>query len=225
MKDGEGVAAMYSRLALITNEIAGLGSEEMIDRIIIKKILRALDGKYDTVCTLIQMMPNYKNLKPTEVNGRIVAHEMSLKDKEELHNKSSGAYKASCEAPTSSSEKQNFNEELSLMVKNFNKFYKSRSKDRSSKSRSYNDKRSSSRERNCYNCGRPGHYSNECTAPYKRREDSPKRRSKREESPSRERRSRDDRYERRYSRRSKDSERKEKIIKELHKTKTSSSCW
>src|SRR4051812_41562335 len=47
-------------------------------------------------------------------------------------------------------------------------------------------------------------------APYKRREDSPKRRSKREESPSRERRSRDDRYERRYSRRSKDSKRKEK---------------
>src|SRR4051812_35345342 len=80
------------------------------------------------------------------------------------------------------------------MVKNFKKFYKSRSKDRSPKSRSYNDKRSSSRERNCYNYGRPGHYSNECTAPYKRREDSPKRRSKREESPSRERRSRDDRY-------------------------------
>ena len=31
------------------------------------------------------------------------------------------------------------------MVKNFNRFYKSRSKERSSKSRSYNDKRSSSR--------------------------------------------------------------------------------
>ena len=31
MKDGEGVAKMYSRLALITNEIAGLGSEEMTD--------------------------------------------------------------------------------------------------------------------------------------------------------------------------------------------------
>ena len=121
----------------------------MTDRFIIKKILRALDGKYDTVCTLIQMMPNYKDLKPTEVIGRIVAHEMSLKDKEELHNKSSSAYKASCEAPTSSSEKQTFNEELSLMVKNFNKFYKSRSKERSSKSRSYNDKRSSSREQNC----------------------------------------------------------------------------
>ena len=45
-----------------------------------------------------------------------IAHEMSLKDKEELHNKSSGAYKASCEVPTSSSEKQTFNEELSLMV-------------------------------------------------------------------------------------------------------------
>ena len=75
------------------------GGVEMIDKFIIKKILRALDGKYDAVCTLIQMMPNYKDLKPTEVIGRIVAHEMSLKDKEELHNKSSGAYKASCEAP------------------------------------------------------------------------------------------------------------------------------
>src|SRR5215216_973340 len=179
MKDGEGVAEMYSRLALITNEIAGLGSEEMTDKFIIKKILRALDGKYDTVCTFIQMMPNYKDLEPTEVIGRIVAHEMSLKDKEELHNKSSGAYKASCDAPASSSEKQAFNEELSLMVKNFNKFYKNRSKERSSKSRSYKDKRSSSRERNCYNCGIPGHYSNECIAPYKRREDSTERRTKR----------------------------------------------
>ena len=56
----------------------------MTDKFIIKKILRALDGKYDNVCTLIQMMPNNKDLKPTEVIGRIVAHEMSLKDKEEL---------------------------------------------------------------------------------------------------------------------------------------------
>ena len=54
MKDGEGVAEMYSRLALITNEIARLGSAKMTDRFIIKKILRALDGKYDTMCTLIK---------------------------------------------------------------------------------------------------------------------------------------------------------------------------
>ena len=65
MKDGDGVAEMYSRLALITNEIVGLGSEEMTNRFIIKKILRALDGKYNTVCTLIQMIPNYKDVKPT----------------------------------------------------------------------------------------------------------------------------------------------------------------
>ena len=50
------LVGIYSRLALITNEIAGLGSEEMIDRFIIKKILRALDGKYDTMCSLIQLI-------------------------------------------------------------------------------------------------------------------------------------------------------------------------
>ena len=212
MKDGEGVAEMYSRLALITNEIAGLGSEEMTDKFIIKKILRALDGKYDTVCTLIQMMPNYKDLKPTEVIGRIVAHEMSLKDKEELHNKSSGAYKASSDAPTTSSDKLVSNEEISLMVKNFNKFYKNRGKERSSNSR-YNENRSSSHDRVCYNCGRPRHFSNECTAPPKKRDESPRRKSRRDESPRRERRSREDRYERRPSRRSKDSERRDKSTK------------
>ena len=37
MKDGEGVAEMYSRLALITNEIAGLGSEEMTDKFISRR--------------------------------------------------------------------------------------------------------------------------------------------------------------------------------------------
>ena len=110
------------------------------------------------------------------------------------------------------------------MVKNFNKFYMSRSKVRSSKSRSYNDKRSSSRERNCYNCGRPGHYSNECTAPYKRREDSPKRRVK-EMNHHQEREGvemivmNEDPLE-------KEGLGKEgQVIKELHKTKTSSSYW
>ena len=60
MKDGEGVTEMYSRLALITNEIAGLGSEEMTDRFIIKKILRALDGKYD---------PNDAKFQRSQANG------------------------------------------------------------------------------------------------------------------------------------------------------------
>ena len=40
--------------------------------------------EYDTVWTLIQMMPNYKDLKPKEVIGRIVAHEMSLKESQTL---------------------------------------------------------------------------------------------------------------------------------------------
>lgn len=43
MRDGEGVTEMYSRLALMTNDIVGLGSEEMTYKFIIKKILRALD--------------------------------------------------------------------------------------------------------------------------------------------------------------------------------------
>ena len=43
MKDGEGITEMYSRLGLIKNEIAGLGSEEMTEKFTIKKILRALD--------------------------------------------------------------------------------------------------------------------------------------------------------------------------------------
>src|SRR3989337_424248 len=95
------------------------------------------------------------------------------------------------------------------MVKRFNKFYKNKGKERNSSSRHY-ERRSSSRDHNCYNCGEPGHYSNECTAPYKKRDESPRGRHRRDESHHKERRSRDDHYERRHSQRSKDSERKEK---------------
>lgn len=169
MKDGEGVAQMYYRLALITNEIAGLGSEEMTEKFSIKKILRALDGRYDTVCTLIQMMPNYKDLKCSEVIGRIVAREMSLNDKDELHNKSSDAYKSSVDSPTTSSDNLVTNEETSLLVRKFNKFYKSRGKEINSRSRD-DDKHLYTRDRNCYNCRKARHFSNECLAAHKRRE-------------------------------------------------------
>lgn len=132
MKDGEGVTEIYSRLSLITNEITRLGNNEITNRFIVKKILRALDSKYDTICTLLQMMPNFKDLKPTEVVGRIVAHEMSLKDKDELHcasphQKSSGAYKDAIDSsklPSEEALKDVSNEEIALMVRNFRKMYK-----------------------------------------------------------------------------------------------------
>jgi hypothetical protein len=119
------------------------------------------------------MMPNYKELKTTEVIGRILAHETSVNDKEEFHcqspnNKSSGAYKSTNDVPKSSSvdkAKEVTSEELSLMVRNFTKMYsKNKFKDknhnysrtRNKESRSRNDSpRSILRERNCYNCGQP----------------------------------------------------------------------
>jgi hypothetical protein len=45
MKDGEGATEMYSRLALITNEIADLGSEEMTDKFVIRMSVGRLKSK------------------------------------------------------------------------------------------------------------------------------------------------------------------------------------
>ena len=154
------------------------------------------------------MMPNYKDLKPTEVIGRIVAHEMSLKDKEELHNKSSGAYKASSDAPTTWSDKLVSNE-LSLMVKNFNNFYKSRSKDRSP------SQGPTMRKDLWVMIVISTIVEDPDTPPMSvrlptRKEKTHQKGEVEVESPHRERRSRDDCYERRPSRISKDSEGKDK---------------
>ena len=111
-----------------------------------------------------------------------------------MHNKSSSAYKALCDIFATAKDNLVTHEEIRLMVRKFNKFYKSRGKDRSSSSR-HDEKRPSSRDRNCYKCGKAGHYFNEYPTPYKRREESPRRRSSRDESPRRERRSREDHYE------------------------------
>ena len=58
MAEDDGVTKMYSRLDFLTNEIAGFGSTEMSDHLIVKKKLRALTPKYDTVCTILQTMPS-----------------------------------------------------------------------------------------------------------------------------------------------------------------------
>ena len=57
---------------------------------------------------------------------------MSLRDKYDLHNKSSDAYKASSDTPATSKDNLVTNEEISLMVRKLNKFYKSRGKEKSS---------------------------------------------------------------------------------------------
>lgn len=79
------------------------------------------------------MMPDYNDLEATKVIERIVVHEMTLKDKEELHcQSSSSAYKATSDTPNTSSGKLKdvSGEELGIMVRNFNKFYKNKFKDR-----------------------------------------------------------------------------------------------
>lgn len=60
--DGETVNDTYSRLMNITNEHQGPGAYEVTNNVIVKKRLRSLDEKFDTLCTLIQEHPNFKNL-------------------------------------------------------------------------------------------------------------------------------------------------------------------
>jgi hypothetical protein len=77
MVECEGLSKMYSRLCLLTNEIAELRSTEMTNYFILqKKIVQGLTPKYDIACTLFQMIPNYKDLKPIEVTGTVVVHDM-----------------------------------------------------------------------------------------------------------------------------------------------------
>ena len=195
--EGESVSEVYARLSVITNELQGLGAKEITEHEVVKMFLKSLEAKYDTLCTLIRERADFKELTPTQVLGRINAHEIVAQEKKELlaltsHTRRSTALKAkktasSSEASSDSEEDEDseasLGKELALLVKRFKCFNKYNKGNRSSKfdaSRYSKDSPSDSKKRVCYKCGESGHFIANC--PGKKKHDKEGRSDKKEKN-------------------------------------------
>ncbi|BAH95146.1 Os11g0205200 [Oryza sativa Japonica Group] len=84
MDDKETSQQMYDRMMILVNKIKGLGSVDMTNHFVVKRLLCAFGPRNPTLVSMIQEMKDFKRLTPSDILGRIVSHEMQEEEAREV---------------------------------------------------------------------------------------------------------------------------------------------
>ncbi|XP_066365616.1 uncharacterized protein [Miscanthus floridulus] len=178
----ENANEMYSHLNILVEELNGLGLTQMQPLDVVRKILCVLPiGKYGHIITVLHQ-GDLSNATPTQILGKINAHEMYLhinpKEESTSSNKKKDlAFKASHDKGKNKIELESTSEDeddtnIALIVRKTTKMLKKLNKsgvkfDSRKKKFFTSSKRKPISEMDCYNCGDLGHLSHQCTKPKK----------------------------------------------------------
>jgi hypothetical protein len=183
MYDDETPHEMFNRLKKLVNKARALGSKKWTDRMLTERLMIAYTPINYNVVALIRQDHAYKKMTSDDVFGRIMNHEMNIQEANTIKNLYKGvstskkqdiALKANkskkkkvlIESPSEEeedNEREYDEDEVVLFIKKINKFIKKRrlyKGERKEKPRS---------KRVCYNCGKNGHFIDQC--PYERKEE------------------------------------------------------
>jgi hypothetical protein len=178
---------IFNLLKKMVNKAKTLGSKKWTDRMLIEHMMRACKPMNYNMVALIYQDPAYKRMSSKDVLGRILNHEIYVREASHLKNlskcvtttrKQEIAFKANQKSKNkqvvveSSSEEEEEEEEedssecdakdMSLFMKKFKKYMK--------KKFSKGDKKfKSTTKRTWYNCGKHGCFITNC--PFERRDD------------------------------------------------------
>jgi hypothetical protein len=81
---------MFNQLKRLVNKIREYRSRRWSDWMMIQRMLRAYSVKDTTVSSLIQQDPAFKRMTLDDVLGRIINHEMLIKEANHVNNLSNG---------------------------------------------------------------------------------------------------------------------------------------
>uniref|UniRef100_I1R2S4 Uncharacterized protein n=1 Tax=Oryza glaberrima TaxID=4538 RepID=I1R2S4_ORYGL len=73
MDDKETPQEMYDRMMILVNKIKGLGSEDMTNHFVVKRLF---GPRNPTLVSMIRERKDFKRITPSDILGRIVSHEM-----------------------------------------------------------------------------------------------------------------------------------------------------
>ena len=95
MEEDETPQAMYDRMMVLVNKLRGLGSDNVDDHTVVKRLLRAFAPRNPTLVTMLRERRDFKKLTPSDVLGRILAHELMDEEFNELklHVKQTSSHK------------------------------------------------------------------------------------------------------------------------------------
>ena len=177
---------MYSRLNIIVEEVNGLGLTQISPAEVARRILNALPiEKYGHIVTVLHQT-DLSNATPTQILGKINAHEMYMKitpqdgssskkeEKKDLALKADKKGKALAKYSSldSTSDDDDDDVEIALMVRKTTKMLKKLNNkgikfDSNKKKFFTSSKRKPISEMDCYNCGELGHLAHQCPKPKK----------------------------------------------------------
>nr|ABA97697.1 retrotransposon protein, putative, unclassified [Oryza sativa Japonica Group] len=166
MDDKETPQEMYHRMMILVNKIKRLGSEDMTNHFVVKRLLRAFGPRNPTLVSMIRERKDFKRLTPSDILGRIVSHEMQEEEAREVRQmvKNAAMIKnqevalmAKQEEESSCEESED--EEMAFIVKRFKHFLR---KSGYGKGRKDDDKGKRQSKRACFNCGEYGHFIADC---------------------------------------------------------------
>jgi hypothetical protein len=80
MFDDESPQEMYNQLKNLVNKVRAYDSKRCGDQRVIDKMLRAYAVKDTTVISLIQQDPTFKKMTSDDVIGKIINHDMLVKE-------------------------------------------------------------------------------------------------------------------------------------------------
>src|SRR3954466_4734413 len=172
--DNEHVQQTFDRLTDISNELQVLGTIDITDHEVVKKLLRSLDASFDILAMMIEERHDFKTLDPADILGRLNAHELKMSEKRDLYGSTPKVralkdkeHKVSSdeEYEADSNDPEALDRELALLTRKFQKFTKKnrfRNSSRSVSRRNRDNDSVDSRKRVCHKCKKHGHYIAEC---------------------------------------------------------------
>ncbi|XP_040382230.1 uncharacterized protein LOC121054985 [Oryza brachyantha] len=182
MEDDETPQEMYDRMMVIVNKICGLGSEDMTDHVVVKRLLRAISPRNPTLVTLICESSGFKRMTPSDVLSRIISHELLEEEAKKVKKYATNAAQAKNKEiafkakktsskfqEESSGDSESEDGELALLVHKFKKFLHKKSHGRKDEDRY---KRQS--KKTCYECKEFGRFIADCPKLVKSKEDKGK---------------------------------------------------
>ncbi|KAK1588131.1 hypothetical protein Q3G72_020129 [Acer saccharum] len=166
MEENECFNDFEIRLMDIVNQSHQLG-DPYSDRRIKQKIMRSLPERFESKVTALEENSDFKNMKPSEVIGRLLAYESRKVPSSSPPKKQKGiALRAS---KVGKEEKGDLDEDMILMLQRFKKFVKFEKRGFGSKGQDLKKKAPFKKHEHrqekgvqCYECGGIGHISLDC---------------------------------------------------------------
>ncbi|KAK1563534.1 hypothetical protein Q3G72_028847 [Acer saccharum] len=166
MEENECFNDFEIRLMDIVNQSHQLG-DPYSDRRIKQKIMRSLPERFESKVTALEENSDFKDMKPSEVIGRLLAYESRKGPSSTPSKKQKGI--ALSASKVGKEEKGDLDEDMILMLQRFKKFVKFEKRGFGSKGQNLKKKapfkkheHRQEKEVQCYECGGIGHISLDC---------------------------------------------------------------